>query len=68
MDYWSIVSVALIRLLKWINCWLFEMDGWDIEAFSEQSKFQIKLEDHCFVSGYEKPSGFIYLHKFLMIC
>lgn len=44
------------------------MDGGGIEAFSEESKFQIKIEDHFFVFGYKKPWGFIYLHKFLKIC
>lgn len=44
------------------------MDKWDIEVSSEESKFQIKFEDHFFVFSYRKPWGLMYLHKFLKIC
>ena len=62
LDYWCIIYVTLITLLKSINCWLSEMDRWDIEALSEESKFQIRIEDHCFDFGYNNSWEFIYLY------
>lgn len=38
------------------------MDGWDFEALSEESEFQITIEDHCFDFGYNNPWRFIYLY------
>lgn len=37
------------------------MNGWDIETYSEESKFQMKIEDHCFDFGYNNLWGFLYL-------
>lgn len=38
------------------------MDGWDIEALSEEFKFQIKIEHRFFDFGYNNPWGFMYLY------